>query len=74
MANPELEHIAADDAPVQRYSSAGEFSWLVDLVRVHGEDYEAMSRDRKLNIMQKTPGEIRRACVFADKCPEGWRH
>ncbi|WFD35749.1 Nucleolar protein 16 [Malassezia cuniculi] len=62
----ELERLAAEDAPVKRYTSAGEHSWLADLVDAHGSDYEAMARDRRLNIMQKTAGEIRRAYVATD--------
>jgi nucleolar protein 16 len=45
---------------VQRHTSSQEHVWLADLVRAHGDDYTAMARDRKLNIWQKTPGEIRR--------------
>ena len=46
---------------MERYTSAGEFSWLAELVQAHGEDVEAMARDRKRNLWQRTPGEIRRA-------------
>lgn len=34
--------------------------WLVQLVKKHGDDWDKMARDRKLNVWQKTPGEIRR--------------
>lgn len=56
-----------------RYTSAGEYSWLADLVKTYGNDYEAMARDRMLNIMQKTPGEIRRAYVCTNKYSQSRR-
>ncbi|WFD06169.1 non-specific serine/threonine protein kinase [Malassezia vespertilionis] len=56
-----LSKIASDTAPVSRFASFGELSWLAELVYAHGDDVEAMARDRKRNIMQKTKGEIRRA-------------
>lgn len=34
--------------------------WLVSSVQKHGDDYEAMAKDRKLNVWQKTPGELKR--------------
>ncbi|KAI3622883.1 VPS15 [Malassezia furfur] len=56
-----LSELAKEAKPVERYVSHGEASWLVDLVRAHGEDVDAMARDRVRNIQQRTPGEIRRA-------------
>jgi nucleolar protein 16 len=35
-------------------------AWLVSSVQKHGDDYEAMAKDRKLNVWQKTPGELKR--------------
>lgn len=58
-----LSELAKEAKPVERYVSHGEASWLVDLVRAHGEDVDAMARDRVRNIQQRTPGEIRRAYV-----------
>ena len=43
-----------------RHSSAAERIWLSRLVKKHGDDYEDMSRDHKLNVWQKTPGELKR--------------
>lgn len=39
--------------------------WLQELVDMHGEDVEAMARDRRRNVWQKTPGELRRALGMA---------
>ncbi|CBQ67457.1 conserved hypothetical protein [Sporisorium reilianum SRZ2] len=57
----ELESMAAKAAPVQRHTSTQESQWLADLVAKYGDDTEAMARDRKLNLWQKTQGEIKRA-------------
>ncbi|ORX38708.1 ribosome biogenesis protein Nop16 [Kockovaella imperatae] len=55
-----LEQLAASSVPVKRHSSTSERTWLQDLVRAHGSNYEAMARDHKLNVWQKTQGEIKR--------------
>lgn len=52
--------MSSSSKPVQRHSSTSEREWLSQLVAKHGDDYEKMSRDRKLNVWQKTPGEIKR--------------
>lgn len=56
-----LEEMASKAAPVKRHTSQLESQWLVDLVHKYGEDTEGMARDRKLNLWQKTEGEIKRA-------------
>ncbi|BEJ12800.1 hypothetical protein CspHIS471_0212600 [Cutaneotrichosporon sp. HIS471] len=56
----DLEALAASSVPVLRHTSSQEHVWLAELVRAHGGDYTTMARDRKLNVWQKTPGEIRR--------------
>ncbi|CAK9782808.1 putative ribosomal large subunit biogenesis-related protein [Cutaneotrichosporon oleaginosum] len=56
----DLEALAASAAPVQRHTSSQEHVWLAELVRAHDDDYTSMARDRKLNVWQKTPGEIKR--------------
>lgn len=43
-----------------RHTSAAEKEWLHALVQKHGDDYSAAARDRKLNVWQKTPGELKR--------------
>ena len=55
-----LEALAATSAPVKRHSSTSEHVWLEQLVSKYGDDTEAMSRDMKLNVWQKTSGEMKR--------------
>ncbi|KAF2758887.1 hypothetical protein EJ05DRAFT_499321 [Pseudovirgaria hyperparasitica] len=43
-----------------RKQSDREQEWIADLVRKYGEDYARMARDRKLNPMQQTTGELKR--------------
>jgi nucleolar protein 16 len=45
---------------VIRHTSTSERTWLNQLVTAHGDDYAAMARDRKLNVWQKTEGELKR--------------
>lgn len=60
----ELEKMsAAATAKPKRYASMHQVKWLQELVSVHGEDVEAMVRDRRRNVWQKTAGELRRAYV-----------
>ncbi|PIL23883.1 hypothetical protein GSI_13634 [Ganoderma sinense ZZ0214-1] len=47
--------------PVPRFTSQGEQATLEVLVRKHGSDVEAMARDVRLNVDQRTAGELRRA-------------
>ncbi|KAK0626730.1 ribosome biogenesis protein Nop16 [Immersiella caudata] len=57
----ELERQA--NAPVEarvRHQSERERDWLEDLVKKHGQDVDAMVRDRKLNPMQQTAADIRK--------------
>lgn len=56
----ELENLAAQSAPVIRHTSNAEREWLTKLVRKHDDDYSAMARDAKINVWQKTPGELKR--------------
>lgn len=48
-------------APVPRFTSKGEMTFLQKLISKHGRDVVAMTRDRRLNPDQRTEGEIRRA-------------
>ncbi|KZO99406.1 hypothetical protein CALVIDRAFT_525434 [Calocera viscosa TUFC12733] len=57
----ELEKLAAQTTKISRHASSHEVELLRALIQVHGDDVEAMSRDRKLNRWQKTAGELRRA-------------
>ncbi|KAK1453963.1 ribosome biogenesis protein Nop16 [Colletotrichum paranaense] len=43
-----------------RHISQQEKEWLERLIAKHGDDYDAMVRDRKLNPMQQTKGDITR--------------
>lgn len=43
-----------------RHVSMHATKWLRELVSVHGTDVEAMARDRKRNVWQKTSGQLRR--------------
>jgi len=58
----ELEKISEDQGHrgMPRFLSEGEAGCLRRLVGRHGEDVEAMARDRKLNPDQRTVGELRR--------------
>ena len=55
-----LEALAATSQPVKRYTSISEKTWLHNLVEKHGDDTESMAGDMKLNVWQKTQGEIKR--------------
>ena len=53
------------DVRKTRTVSEAEEKYLRVLVRAYGEDVEKMSRDRKRNAMQYTPGQLRRAICSA---------
>lgn len=59
-----LEKLSSEDKPVPRFTSVAEHQWLVELICAHGTDVQAMARDRKRNVWQKTAGEIKRAYVY----------
>ena len=65
----ELEKICEDKGrkrgAAPRCLSGGEIGYLTGLVGRHGEDVEAMARDRKLNPDQRTVGELRRLVTKA---------
>ncbi|KAI0063470.1 hypothetical protein BV25DRAFT_1869904 [Artomyces pyxidatus] len=54
-----LEQVSS--SPVVRFSSKSEVALLRRLCAKHGDDTEAMARDRKLNVDQRTAGELSRA-------------
>lgn len=57
-----LEELAQTrGGPVARHSSSGELGVLRRLVAKYGQDLEAMARDRKLNVDQRTAGQLGRA-------------
>ena len=43
-----------------RALSEHQSKWLDELVAAYGDDVEAMARDRRRNVWQRTSGEIRR--------------
>ncbi|KAI9898532.1 hypothetical protein N3K66_006892 [Trichothecium roseum] len=56
-----LEAEARNEAPKKkRHQSEREVEWLSGLVARHGDDYDRMARDRKLNPMQQTAADIRK--------------
>jgi hypothetical protein len=57
----ELEKLSEGKGRAPRFLSGGEIGYLKGLVGRHGEDVEAMARDRKLNPDQRTAGELRRS-------------
>ena len=57
-AAEEIEQLARTKRP--RQQSKREEDWIAKLVARHGDNVTAMVRDRKLNPMQQTEGDIRR--------------
>lgn len=56
-----LEAEARNEAPKKkRHQSEREVEWLSGLVARHGDDYDRMARDRRLNPMQQTAADIRK--------------
>lgn len=43
-----------------RKQSAREEEWIEKMVEKYGDDYGKMVKDRKLNVMQQSEGDIRR--------------
>ncbi|GAA5831574.1 hypothetical protein JCM11251_000754 [Rhodosporidiobolus azoricus] len=61
----ELEQQASFTTKVVRHTSEFERDWLVSLVAKYGDDISKMARDRKANVWQKTPGELKRMIAKA---------
>lgn len=56
-----LEDEASRPAPkYRRKLTEGERAFIEELVRKHGDDYAAMSRDMKINYMQRSEGDLRK--------------
>lgn len=64
--NPILQQLEAQVARLQgqpkskRKQSEREVEWVRALVAAHGDDFVAMARDRRLNVMQQSVGDVRR--------------
>ncbi|KAF2817143.1 uncharacterized protein BDZ99DRAFT_374257, partial [Mytilinidion resinicola] len=57
----QLEEVAANGVrKAPRKQSTREEEWVERLVQRHGDNYAAMFRDRKLNPMQQSEGDIRK--------------
>lgn len=57
----QLEEMARNVIPsAPREQSDREQDWIADLVAKHGDDYEAMKWDKKLNVYQQSAGDLRR--------------
>ncbi|WVW85825.1 hypothetical protein I302_107863 [Kwoniella bestiolae CBS 10118] len=61
----QLEALSSTSAPVRRHTSTSEKTWLINLVKKYNDDYESMAKDLKLNVWQKTRGEIKRMVAKA---------
>lgn len=70
--NTELERVAAPSTGTNtlskslsgvgtRHGSEGERRYLERLVAKYGKEVDRMARDRKLNVEQRTAGELRRS-------------
>ena len=47
-------------AKYRRKQTEGEIAFIEELVRKHGDDYHAMSRDMKVNYMQRSEGDLKK--------------
>ncbi|KAI9025342.1 ribosome biogenesis protein Nop16 [Phycomyces nitens] len=57
-----LEQQAANGLKRDRHQTELEKDWVGQLIDKHGDDYEAMFWDKKLNIYQQTVGHLRKKC------------
>lgn len=63
----EMEQAATQAREAQESHEAVYIDWhskqtLTRLISKHAADYEAMARDSKLNVWQRTPAQLRRQC------------
>ncbi|KAI5454764.1 Nucleolar protein 16 [Naganishia albida] len=66
-----LEVISATtNKPVIRHTSNNERDWLISMVQAYGDDTDAMARDIKRNVWQRTRGEINRMLKKAGGVPK----
>lgn len=68
----ELEsQAAAGERKKPRHQSSGEKEWIEALVAKYGDDYDKMFRDRKLNPMQQSVGQIKKRVLEWQKKHRG---
>lgn len=56
-----LQALSDAKAPVPRFTSVAERTWLQRLVDRYGDDIEGMAHDKRDNVWQKTAGDIKKA-------------
>ncbi|XP_057307970.1 nucleolar protein 16-like [Hydractinia symbiolongicarpus] len=56
-----FEKKAANGKKLERHISPGEAKFLLELMKAHGSNYKAMSKDKR-NTYQHTPKQLRRKC------------
>lgn len=56
-----LMELEKNEKPVPRHVSLGRHQWLKDLIEKYDDDFQGMSKDKRLNVLQKTEGEIKRS-------------
>lgn len=54
------EHASVEAKKKPRQQSKREEEWIANLVATYGDDYRRMVRDRKLNPMQQSEGDLKR--------------
>ncbi|RUS30305.1 ribosome biogenesis protein Nop16-domain-containing protein [Jimgerdemannia flammicorona] len=59
-----LEARAANGCKLERHQSEFEVSWVQKLIDKHGDDYEAMFWDKKLNVYQQTTAQLKKKVVM----------
>lgn len=57
-----LEEQAANALIVERHQTQFESDWVAQLIAKHGDDYEAMFWDKKLNEYQQTAAQLKKKC------------
>lgn len=54
------EYASRGERTKERTQSEREKDWIKELVRVHGDDYQAMAHDQKRNVWQQSAGDLRK--------------